>query len=186
MWRRIEVLVVGCVALASWGTAAVEAERGRPELTFAANVPGDVRALASTTWRRFVDAFPAARGCFVPAALTSGIELEDRAAYDPDRRVIAVRIPGTAPNLEASLVHEFAHHLEFTCPALRSIRGAFLAAQDLPPGSAWFEAPTWETTPSEQFAEATIEAVLGRRPAHVRIPITAEAVGVIRAWARGD
>jgi hypothetical protein len=186
MWRRIAVLVVGCAALASWGTAAVEAEPDRPPLTFAANVPGDVQALASTTWRRFVDAFPAARGCLAPVALTSALELDDRAVYDPDRHVISVRIPGTAPNLEASLVHEFAHHLEFTCPALHSIRGPFLAAQDLPAASAWFEAPTWETIPSEQFAEATIEAVLGRRPAHVRILITPEAVEVIRAWARGD
>lgn len=174
--------VVAAVVVAGAVTAA-GAGNGRPGVARAERTPADVRALALATWERFRDAFPARRGCLGPVTVAGAWDLDDRATYDPGRRLVTIRIPGTAPNLRATLVHEFAHHLEFTCGAQRGLRAAFLAAQSLPAGSAWFEGDTWELIPSEQFAEATTEFVLGRRPPHARIAVTLEALRVIKTWA---
>jgi hypothetical protein len=156
---------------------------GRPAVAFVRGTPADVRSLAGSTWERFNDAFPTRRECLAPVTVRSAWKLDDRATYDPRGHVVTIRIPGTAPNLRATLVHEFAHHLEFTCPAQRGLRAGFLAAQGRSAGSAWFEGDTWERTPSEQFAEATTEFVLGRRPPHARIAVTPEALRVIETWA---
>ena len=158
---------------------------GPAAVLFEEGVPPDVQALTRTTWDRFVSAFPARAECLHPVIVVAARELQHRAGYDPARHVVRIRIPGTAPNLSASLIHGFAHHLEFTCPAHRGLRGPFLAAQGLPPRAPWFEGPSWEQTPSEQFAEAVVEAVLGERHAHARIPISHGAILAIRAWGLG-
>ena len=175
MRRWAAVVLVAAAMPAMW-------EPG-PAVSFADGVPADLQNLGEGAWARFTQAFPAHRDCLASVTVDGVQELDDRAAYDPDRRVVTVRIPGTAPNLEASLVHEFAHHLEFTCPAQRRMRGSFLAAQG---GWSWFDGPTWETTPSEAFAEGVTEFVLGRRPAHARIHLRPRAMRVIRTWAVTD
>jgi hypothetical protein len=176
---RLPVILVLVVATLTMGPAP---DPG-PTVTFADDTPADLRVLAKETWERFAEAFPARRECLRPISIQVARKLEDRATYDPSRSRVTIRIPGTAGNLRATLVHEFAHHLEFTCPAQRSVRSPFLVAQGLPKGRAWFHAVTWEKTPSEQFAEAAVEVVLRRRSPHSRIPVTDEAVGVIRWWA---
>jgi hypothetical protein len=184
-WRRptstaIAGLIVAATAVASsWGP-------DRPALAFADDVPADVRALAGSTWERFADAFSARWACLAPVTVATAWSLGDRAAYDPDGRLVTIRIPGTAPNLAASLVHEFAHHLEFTCPEHRSLRPSFLSAQGLDADAAWRSGETWSEIPSEQFAEATVRFVLGRAPAHRLVSVEDEAVVVIRAWAAGE
>jgi hypothetical protein len=155
------------------------------DLTVVGGSPSDLRALVVATWDRFVDAFPARRSCLGALTVRGAWELKDRASYDPARRLVTVRIPGTAPNLQASLVHEFAHHLEFSCPEQRNVRAAFLAVQDLPRSASWFDGPSWETTPSEQFAEAVVHMVVGR-PAHPAVVINPGCVALLRAWGRGD
>jgi hypothetical protein len=147
--------------------------------------PDDLRTLIVQTWDRFVEAFPARRSCLAPVTVQGAWELDDRASYDPGRRLVTVRIPGTAPNLRDSLVHEFAHHMEFTCPEQRDVRVPFLAAQALPPSATWFEGVSWETTPSEQFAEAVVQVVLGP-PAHPAVLIHPRSVALLRAWGRGN
>jgi hypothetical protein len=159
---------------------------GPAAVLFDEDVPPDVQALTRTTWARFAGAFPARSECLHPVFIVASRELEHRAGYDPDRHAVSIRIPGTAPNLSASLIHEFAHHLEFTCPEHRTLRDPFLAAQGLPRRASWFEGPSWEQTPSEQFAEAVVEAVLGERHAHARIPISDAAILAIRVWGRGN
>jgi hypothetical protein len=152
-------------------------------VAFVGETPADLRVLARDTWRRFAEAFAARHECLRPPVIRGAWELEDRATYSPASSRVAIRIPGTAGNLRATLVHEFAHHLEFTCPAQRALRSPFLVAQGLPEGTPWFDGATWEETPSEQFAEAAVEIVLGRRSSHSRIPVTAEALTAIQAWA---
>jgi hypothetical protein len=147
--------------------------------------PADLRALIEETWERFVEAFPARRSCLAPVRVQGAWRLDGRGSYDPGRRLITVRIPGTAANLRASLVHEFAHHMEFTCPEQRDVRVPFLDAQGLPRSASWFEGRSWETTPSEQFAEAVVQMVLGR-PAHPAVLIRPRSVALLRAWGRGD
>jgi hypothetical protein len=155
------------------------------DLTVTGGAPDDLRALVVATWDRFVEAFPARRSCLAPVTVQGVWELDDRASYDPGRRLVEVRIPGTAPNLRASLIHEFAHHMEFTCPEQHDVRAAFLAVQELPRSASWFEGVSWETTPSEQFAEAVVQTVLGR-PAHPAVLIRPKSVALLRAWGRAD
>jgi hypothetical protein len=183
--RRAAVLLVATgTVIGATAVAAVEAGSRRPAVAFAEGVPHDLELLVRATWERFTDAIPARWQCLGPITVSGSWELDDRASYDPDRRLVVVRIPGTAPNLQSSLVHEFAHHLEFTCPQQRSLRPDFLAAQGLPRDTPWFDGETWEQTPSEQFAEAMIEVVLGRAPPPPRIAFTAAAVETIRAWGQ--
>jgi hypothetical protein len=184
MRRRTSLAIAGLIVTAT----ALSADGGpaRPSLAFAGEVPADVRALVASTWDRFTTAFSSRRTCLAPVVVATAWSLDDRAGYDPDGRVVTLRIPGTAPNLSASLIHEFAHHLEFNCPALRSLRPSFLAAQGLDPYTPWRAGASWSEIPSEQFAEATVRFVLGRAPAHRLVSIEDEAVAVIRAWAEGS
>jgi hypothetical protein len=182
---RVVVMVIWITSIA-W-LAATRAEQGTElqVLTVADGMPRDFEHLARDTWQGFMDAFPARRGCLDPVTVDAAWSLDDRAAYDPGRRLVTVRIPGTAPNLQASLVHEFAHHLEFTCSAHRTLRPRFLRAQGLSPGASWFKGEAWELTPSEQFAEAATEYVLGRRPSHSRTAVSKAALRVVSDWAAG-
>jgi hypothetical protein len=184
---QVALLFISMTLMVRLGAADIGMTEPRPILAMAAGVPTDFVHLARATWTRFTEAFPARQGCLAPLTVDASWELDDRAVYYPRQRLVAVRIPGTAPNLTATLVHEFAHHLEFTCRgAHRAFRPTFLAAQGLPPDSPWFQGVTWERTPSEQFAEATTEFVLGRRHAHRRTAATDEAIQAIRNWARGN
>lgn len=184
-WRRPASVAIAGLILGGTGMAA-DGGPARPALAFADGVPSDVRALADATWERFTGAFADRGACLEPVTVAAAWSLHDRAAYDPGGRLVTIRIPGTAPNLTVSLVHEFAHHLEFTCPEHRSLRPSFLSAQGLDADAAWRTGETWSETPSEQFAEATVRFVLGRAPAHRLIFVEDEAVAVIRAWAAGE
>ena len=66
------------------------------------------------------------------------------------------------------------------------MRPGFLAAQSLPPEQDWFSASSWAETPSEQYAEATIIYVLGRRQLPTEITVTQAAVDVLADWALTD
>jgi hypothetical protein len=183
--RKLALVLVSMTLMVRLAAAdTVDTTGARPAVAIAEGVPGDFEDLALATWVVFTEAFPARRDCLASVTVDAAWVLDDLAAYDPSRRLVTVRIPGTAPNLRASLVHEFAHHLEFTCPAQRALRPSFLAAQGLSRDAPWFKGATWERTPSEQFAEATTEFVLGHRNAHVPTVVTAQAVQTVRTWAR--
>jgi hypothetical protein len=167
------------------GAAALEVVPGRPEVHFAAEVPDDLRAVASSTWDRFLQVLPARLGCMADVTLRGAWRFGTRGAYDPRRRLVTVRIPGTASNLRATMVHEFAHHLEFTCSAQRRLRPHFLAAQGFPLTTPWRGGHAWAQIPSEQFAEAMVQVVLGAQHGGP-VVIGPEAVQVIRHWGRGD
>lgn len=168
------------------GAASAERDPVGPVLVVADDVPNDVRALALGTWDLFLNAFPARRACIPPVTLSHAWELADRAAYDPAERAVVLRVPGTAPNLRASLVHEFAHHLESTCDAHASLRRPFLVATGSAPSSPWFGGRDWEQIPSEQYAEAVTVYVLDERPSHLRVSVPREALDEIERWAVGS
>jgi hypothetical protein len=197
--RKTKGLIIGAVAAAVAATATAAAFAAyppdRPSISFDSTVPEDVRRLASGTWDRFFDAFPAQQECLQSVQLTVAWTYPDRAAYDGDRKLVTLRVPGTAPNLEATLAHEFGHNLELTCTRteridggewLPGIRENFLAAQGFPPESPWFDGATWQTTPSEQFAEAVAQVVTGRPPIHQRVVLSPAALDLVRDWARRD
>jgi hypothetical protein len=157
-----------------------------PHLLFELRTPDDVQALTAATWDRFLGVFHARHDCIPPVTLRTVTDLDGRARYEPERRRILLQVPATASQLETALVHEFAHHLEFSCADHEELRSAFRRAQGLPAQTGWFEGQRWEDTPSEQFAEATVEVVVGRRTLHRQLFISAEAKAVIMRWAAGS
>jgi hypothetical protein len=181
--KRLVPSLVALLALGGLATGA-NGSSNPPPPTFARGVPEDVRALTLDTWNRFVGAFPAETGCLSPLTLSTAWTLDVRARYVASRRLMILRIPGTGPNLRHTIVHEFAHHLDGACGRWGGIRPAFLRAQGLDPDSAWVRGRSWQDTPSEQFAEAVVEFVLGERP-DPRIRIRPAALGALAAWAGG-
>ena len=179
--------VAGAIVIAGVAViVAVAAATSGSGLRFTDGTPGDLRVVASKAWVRFVDAVPACAGRL--DGLTVGVawELPDRARYEPDRALVLIRAPGTAPNLEATLLHEFAHHAEHRCPLSAAFRRGFVTAAGLPAGTAWFGGDTWERIPSERFAEAAVRHVLGEPPPHVLIPVDPDEVRAVATWAAGD
>jgi hypothetical protein len=157
-----------------------------PALSYDASVPDDLRALAATTWDEFLAALPARHNCIEPVTLVASWDLESRGEYRPGSATVLIRAPGTAPTLRHRLVHEFAHHVEFTCPQQETLRSDFLEAQGFPAAADWFDGDAWETTPSEQFAEALVEVVVGRRSHHGNIRISEQASALVSSWGRGS
>jgi hypothetical protein len=184
--RRVAATLaaIGATVLLAVGATADRPAPHRPAIGFAEGTPTDLQALARTTWDRFLDAFPARVSCIGDVTVAGAWHLANRGRYDPDTRVATIRIPGPAAGLEDTLVHEFAHHLDFTCPGQRLLRPRFLEAQGLPPGSRWRAGKTWAQIPSEQFAEATVQLVLGR-PSLQLVFVRPQAVQAIRRWGVG-
>jgi hypothetical protein len=179
-------LVAGLVAAAIIAAALLAAaEPGGPTLRFTDGTPRDLRAVAAQTWRRFTAAFTGRSDCL--GAVTVGVawELDDRARYEPGPALVLVRAPGTAGNLEASLLHEFAHHAEHRCPMGAAFRRGFVDSAGLPSGTPWRGGERWDRIPSERFAEAAVSLVLGGPPPHVLIRVTPDEVRAVAAWAVG-
>ena len=187
------LLLVALAALAG------DVERqGPPRLVIGPSVGADFEALAQETWAQFLQVFAERQACFGDVYLDASQVLDGRATYDPATATVTVRVPGTAAMLRSGLLHEWAHHVEFQCEAHRELRAAFLAAQGLSPDTAWrpdtppasepddLAAREWAAIPSEQYAEAVIEVVLGGRPVPTNVRLSREAVAVVKAWARGD
>lgn len=156
-----------------------------PTIRFTEETPRDLRVVAARTWGRFTDAFAGRSSCL--GAVTVGVawRLADRARYEPGPALVLVRAPGTAANLESSLIHEFAHHAEHRCPMDEAFRRRFVRAAGLPAGTAWRGGEEWDRIPSERFAEAAVVVVLAEPPPHVLIPIAPEEVRAVEAWAAG-
>ncbi len=159
---------------------------GTPALHYDESVGSDLRAVAAATWERFLDAFSGRMGCFGDVRLVASADLADRAGYHAATATVAVRVPATASLLQASLVHEFAHHVEANCPEHRQLRSAFVASQGAGDGADWFRGDRWEAIPSEQYAEATVQLVLGHRLGSRPVALSPEAVAAVAAWAQGD
>ena len=155
-------------------------------LRFTDATPQDLRTVASDAWQRFAEAVPACAGRL--GELTVGVawDLPDRARYEPQQSLVLVLAPGTAPNLEATLLHEFAHHAERRCPPSDAFRRRFTAAAGLPPGTPWRGSAPWDRTPSERFAEAVMTYVLGRPPSHVLAHLRPGELRAVAAWAHGS
>ena len=175
----IATAAIALIGLAVW-TARPDTDA---ELVIGDTVAEDFATLAQATHTRFVDAAPAVASCMGDLRLEADPDLDDLARYDQSSGIMYVRVPATAPSLEASLIHEFAHHVELACASHLSVRPAFLAAQGRAADTAWFGDGAWEDRPSEQFAEAVVEVVLGRRSRNqLRLRLTPEAVRVVEAW----
>jgi hypothetical protein len=197
--RLVALLLASALLIGAALTACARpgSPGARPRLIADDSVADDLRALAQETWARFLVAFAGRTDCFGDVRLTASFDLTDRAAYDPRQATVTVRVPGTAAMLQSALIHEWAHHVEHQCPAHRELRPAFLAAQGISPDTPWrldnagasaqanAAGPAWADTPSEQYAEAAIEVVLGHRPIPTTAHVRPAAVEVLAAWAAG-
>ncbi len=194
--RRILIAILVFVSgmiLSGW-PSHVLTSRGRPQLILDDSVAADFGTLATETWDQFLVAFQARDDCFGDVYLRATRALDSRAGYDPDTATVTVRVPGTRAMLQSALIHEWAHHIEFQCETHRQLRPAFLIAQGLPGDTPWrpddtpAKAPAgaWASIPSEQYAEATIELVLGRRQIPTNARVTREAIRVVKEWASGN
>ena len=154
-------------------------------LRVARDVPDDVRRLAIDVWADTAAALPARAACLDGALLVTDRDLGDRARYLPASSTIVLRIPATAAQLESALIHELAHHIERTCADHLALRPAFLAAQGHPADADWFTGDRWDDVPSEQYAEAMVLHVRGRRGFHRQMHIDGAALAAVRAWAEG-
>lgn len=179
----IRRLVLRCLALmiaAACGSAP-------PSMEFVEDTPSDLQELSLETWDRFISVFPEQMDCIGRVTVEGDWTLQgSRAYYLPEDARVVLDIPATAPHLSHSLIHELAHHIEHVCPGHVDMREGFLEAQGLPPDTPWFEGPSWEETPSEQYAEAVVRLVLSRPVMNYRIPITSEAVETVRQWGGGS
>ena len=157
-----------------------------PQLIFDDTVAADFRLLADETWALFRTTFATRTDCFGDVTLRTDPNLESRAAYEPERAIVTVKVPGTPAFLQAALVHEWAHHVEFQCEAHHSLRPALLASLDLPSGTPWRTSHEWNESPSEQYAEAVVELVLGDHPLPTKIRVKPESVAVLHSWTKGN
>lgn len=194
---RFRVLTIGLVLAVTLGASVVScAVRNlEPALVVGESVASDFRLLAEETWASFLLAFRARAECFGPVTLQAERSLDSRAVYDPGTATVTVRVPATPAVLRGALVHEFAHHVEFQCQEHEeALRPAFLAALGLPadtewrPGSGSAAAPASMrgNVPSEQYAEATVILVLGRRPVTTGVRVSDEAIRAVQVWAAGE
>ena len=193
---RFRVLAIGLVLAVTLGASVVgcAVRNNEPVLVVGESVASDFRLLAEETWASFLVAFRARADCFGPVTLQAERSLDSRAIYDPDTATVTVRVPATPAVLEGALVHEFAHHVEFQCQEHKELRPAFLAALGLPAGTEWrpdngsagAPASVRADVPSEQYAEATVNLVLGRQPVTTGMRVNDEAVRAVQVWATGE
>jgi len=157
-----------------------------PAISFAAETPDDLTVLGRAVFGDFVEAFPARTDCIGTVEVSGVRELSDRARYHPSLGLIELRIPATAPQLTASLLHELGHHLEHACPSQEELRPQFLAALGIDPDSEWSDPGVYETNPSEMWAEAVVRHVTGRPDTRRPLEVTDAAVILVKRWAEGE
>jgi len=196
--RIFNTLLATCLLIGLLGmTLAIHPARqtspqqARPQLIIEPSVDEGFAALAHETWARFLTTFAARTDCFGDVHLQASYRLPARAGYDPATATVTVRVPASAARLKAALIHEWAHHIEFQCPAQRTMRPAFLAAEGFAPDASWRPAHTpvtadiWADVPSEHYAEAAIILALGHNATPTQIIVHREAIDVLADWAAG-
>lgn len=187
MRLRWVLLSTIAVALLPCTVVIADGRQESPELVIDKSVAVDFAEVADAAWVAFVASFPALESCLGRITLVADYTLDDRAQYDSQSRTMAVRVPGSRVLLDRALVHELAHHVEFSCASQVEMRPAFLTALGRDGSEAWFEGAEWGLIPSEIFAEAVVEYVLDEpERVHTGIGLIDQgAVGVVVRWANG-
>lgn len=183
--RLVDVVVFVGVVVAVGVGAAVWARSGNvatePVVRMRQRVPAAVEQEVRATVADFVAVFAARRGCIGGAELQLVREIDDGdARYDVAENLIEIEIPTSPRRFRESLVHELAHHVDRSCPdadMLRTDVMTVIGATD------WTGQERWEQRPSELWAEAVVEIVLGERVRFERsIPLDHGVVDAARRW----
>jgi hypothetical protein len=175
------VLVVlgvgGVVAIAAGGGRAA----GEPVVRLQQHVPAAVEREVRATVAEFVAVFEDRRECIGGSELRLVRAIDEGdARYVGAEQLIEIEIPTSPRRFRDSLVHELAHHVERTCPDAADLREAIVAATG---ATAWAGQARWEHRPSELWAEAVVQIVLGERVRFARsVPLDDAVVDAARRW----
>lgn len=167
---------VGAAVRARSGNAAAE-----PVVRLRQRVPADVEQEVRATVGDFVAVFAARRGCIGGAELQLVRDVDDGdARYVAAEALIEIEIPTSARRFRDSLVHELAHHVDHSCPDADVLRTDVMTAIG---ATDWTGQARWEQRPSELWAEAVVEIVLGERVRFERsVPLEHGVVDAARRW----
>jgi hypothetical protein len=170
------VVGVGAAVRARSGSAA-----GEPVVRMRQRVPAEVEQEVRATTADFVAVFAARRGCIGGAELQLVREVDDGdARYVAAENLIEIEIPTSPRRFRDSLVHELAHHVDHACPDADTLRTDVMTATG---ATDWTGQERWEQRPSELWAEAVVEIVLGERVRSARsIPLDDGVVDAARRW----
>jgi hypothetical protein len=134
----------------------------------------------------FESAFSARAGCIGSASVIFEVLSGRKGEYRTADAVVAVNPDREVATMPATVSHELGHHAMLTCRAYRDsdFTSAFYAAQGIPIERGWFDASAgWSGIPAEHFAEAAVMIVQGSTDG--RIPVSKEAVDILRRWLDG-
>lgn len=148
------------------------------------SVPGDVKALAGSVWADFTDATDHLGKCLSSLQLSVDRDLGDRARYIPGESRVVLRIPGPAARLRQSLLHEFTHHLDYSCLENQEVREGFMEAVNME--GPWLNADAGADAPAELFADA-VALVLEQEEEFVRArALPPDGVEFVVSWLGRD
>jgi hypothetical protein len=133
------------------------------------------------TVAEFVAVFAPRQGCTGGAELHLVREIDDGdARYVAAEALIEIEIPTSPRRFRESLVHELAHHVAHACPDADVLRADVMTAVG---AIDWNGQERWDQRPSELWAEAVVEIVLGERIRFGRsIALDADLVRAARRW----
>jgi hypothetical protein len=157
---------------------------GQPSIQFDRGTASDLRLIAFTAWEQLGDRFGGRLACAGDVTVVAVSDLDDQGRYSARDRRIEIRVPIYESTARNTVLHELGHHLEQRCPDQSDVRSAFIAAQGMSSETAWF-GPTWEESPSEMWAEAVSLVVSGEQQRANRVPVAADALRIVAAWADG-
>jgi hypothetical protein len=172
------IVAVGVGAAVRARSASVAAE---PVVRMRQRAPAAVEEEVRATVADFVAVFAARRDCIGGAELELVRELDDGdARYLAADDLIEIEIPTSPRRFRESLVHELAHHVENSCPDAAVLRTDVMTAIG---AKDWTGQEHWEQRPSELWAEAVVEIVLGERVRFERsIPLDHGVAEAARRW----
>jgi len=109
-------------------------------------------------WEWITNAFPGTADCVDPITVVVVGANEwgggTAAYYRPSQKTVYIKHGKVRSE---HLIHEFAHHLDFSCGFGSSERGAaFLSAQGFAADHEWARGSSWRDVPAEHFAEAVV------------------------------
>ncbi len=159
----------------------------RPALTLTGSPTPTETVEIEADWAWLVESFPGAADCLQPVTVVVVDSAE--AAWGGNVRGIAsfykvrtatvyVEHGKVAPE---NMIHEFAHHLDFSCGFGFGPLGAeFTAAEGFAADHLWTTGSRWSDVPAEHFAEAVV-GHLGIDS--VDLPVTADGFALIDRFA---
>ena len=189
MFRRIFTvgLVTGLVLMAVPVGTAGAVQVPTPLLPITGEPTAAETSEIQAQWERLLAGFPSARTCLTPltvevvpsAEAVWGGGIQGIAAFY--RRSLATIFIEHGKVRAEHLIHEFAHHLDFSCGFGSGPLGAvFLEVQGFASDHPWATGSGWRQVPAEHFAEAVV-GWLGIDS--VDLPVTAAGFTTVARFA---